>query len=72
MQHVWEKERHIQGFDGEIRGTETTWKTQAQMEDNINMDLQEMEWEGMDWNDVAENRGMWRAFVRVVMNVWVP
>jgi len=42
------------------------------MEDNINMDLQEMEWEGMDWNDVAENRGMWRAFVRVVMNVWVP
>jgi len=27
---------------------------------------------GMDWNDLAQDRGGWRAFVKVVMNLWVP
>ena len=40
-------------------------------EDNIKMDLQEVGWVGMDWNDLAENRDMWWAVVSVVMNLRV-
>lgn len=46
------KESCIQGFDGETWGKETTWKTQAQMEGNIKMYLQEItckEWTGLIW-----------------------
>jgi hypothetical protein len=41
-------------------------------EDNIKMDLQEMECEGMDWIDVAQDRDRWQALVNAVMNLQVP
>jgi len=40
--------------------------------DNIKMDLQELEWEGMDWIDVAQDTDRWRALVNAVMNFRVP
>jgi hypothetical protein len=43
----------MQGFGGETRGKETTWKTQARWENNIKMDLQEERWGRMDWTDLA-------------------
>jgi hypothetical protein len=36
------------------------------------MDLREIEWGGMDWIDVAQDRDQWRAFVNTVMNLLVP
>ena len=27
---------------------------------------------GMDWIDLAQDRERWRAFLNVVMNLWVP
>jgi hypothetical protein len=39
--------------------------------DNIKMDLQEIEWEGMDWSDLAQNRDRWRALENAVMNLRV-
>jgi hypothetical protein len=39
---------------------------------NIKMDLREIGWDGMDWIDLAENRGHWRALVNTVMNLRVP
>jgi hypothetical protein len=38
------------------------------------MDLREIrvEWDGMDWIDLAQDRDQWRALVNVVMNLWVP
>jgi hypothetical protein len=41
-------------------------------EDNIRMDLREIEWGGMDWIDLAQDRGQWRALVNMVMNLRVP
>jgi hypothetical protein len=39
--------------------------------DNIKMDLREIEWNGMDWIDPAQDRDQWRA-VNTVMNLRVP
>jgi hypothetical protein len=36
---------------------------------NIKMDYREMGWDGMDWIDLAQNRGQLRALVNTVMNL---
>jgi hypothetical protein len=41
------KEKCMQDFDGEKRRKETTWKTQALWENNIEMALKEIGWEGV-------------------------
>ena len=41
-------------------------------EDNIKMELQELGCGGMDWIDLAQDRGTCRALVRAVMNPRVP
>jgi hypothetical protein len=38
---------------------------------NIRMDLLEIGWGDVDWIDLAQDRDKWRAFVNVVMNIWV-
>jgi hypothetical protein len=40
--------------------------------DNIKMVLREIEWNGMDWVDQAQDRDQWRALVDAVMNLRVP
>jgi hypothetical protein len=41
-------------------------------EDNIKMDLIEIEWGGMDWINLAQDRDQWKALVNTVMNLRVP
>jgi hypothetical protein len=36
------------------------------------MDLKEIEWHGMDWIHLAQDRDKWRALVITVINLWVP
>jgi hypothetical protein len=40
--------------------------------DNINIDLRETGWDGMDLIDLAPDRDQWRALVNTVMNLRVP
>jgi hypothetical protein len=40
--------------------------------DNIKMGLREIEWSGMDWIDLGQDRTQWRSLVNKVMNLRVP
>jgi hypothetical protein len=40
--------------------------------DNIKMDLKEIGWDGMDLNELAQDRDQVTGLVSVVMNLWVP
>jgi hypothetical protein len=39
--------------------------------DNIKMYHIKIEWDGMNWIDLAEYRDQWRALVKMVMNLQV-
>ena len=41
-------------------------------EDNIKMDLREVGCDPRDWIALAEDKDQWQAYVRAVMNLWVP
>jgi hypothetical protein len=40
--------------------------------DNIKLDLKEIEWGGIDWIYLAEDRDQWRALLNTAMNLRVP
>jgi hypothetical protein len=39
---------------------------------NNKMNLREIEWDDMDWIDLAQDRDQWRALVNTVINLRVP
>jgi hypothetical protein len=57
---------------GKPEGKIRLGRSRRRWEDNIKMDIQEVECEGMDWIDLAEDRDRWRALVNAVMNLRVP
>jgi hypothetical protein len=39
---------------------------------DIKMDLRKIEWDGMDWIDLVQDRDQWRAVVSTGMKLRVP
>jgi hypothetical protein len=40
--------------------------------ENIEMDLKEVRWAGMDWIYQAQDRDRWQVLSNVVANLWIP
>ena len=57
---------------GKPEGNRSFRRPRRSWEDNIKMDIQEVQYEGMDWIELAQDRGRWRALVYAVMNLRVP
>jgi hypothetical protein len=41
-------------------------------ENIIRMDFRKIEWEGVDWFHLAQDRDHWQRLVNTVINLWVP
>jgi hypothetical protein len=57
---------------GKPEGRRPLGRPRRRWEANIKMDLREVECEGADWVDLAQDRDRWRALVYTVMNLRVP
>jgi hypothetical protein len=57
---------------GKPEGKRPLWRPVLRWEDNIKMDLQEVGCGSMDWIELAQNTGSWRALVNAIMNLRVP
>jgi hypothetical protein len=57
---------------GKPEGKRPLGRPKRRWEDNIEMELREIRWGGMDWIDLDQDREQWRALVNTVMNLRVP
>ena len=57
---------------GRSEGKSTLGRPRRIWENNIKMDLQEVGCGGMDWIELAQDRGRWRALLNAVMNRRIP
>jgi hypothetical protein len=57
---------------GKPEGKKPLRRPRCRWVDNIKMDLREIEWDGVDWIDMAQNREQWRALLNTLLNLRVP
>ena len=57
---------------GRPEGKRPLGRPRRRWEDNIKMDLREVGYDGGDWINLAQDRDLWRAYVRAAMNLRVP
>jgi hypothetical protein len=57
---------------GKPEGRRTLRIPRRRWADSIRMNLGGIEWDGVDWIDVAQDRDQWKALVNAVMNLRVP
>jgi hypothetical protein len=48
---------------GKLGGKRPLGRPRPGWMDNIKMNLREIGWDGVDWNDMAQDRDQWRALV---------
>jgi hypothetical protein len=53
---------------GKPEGKRPLGRPRRRWEDNITMDLGEIAWRGMGWNNMAQDRDQWRSLVNMVMS----
>jgi hypothetical protein len=53
------EEECVQDINGKARRKETLGRPKRRWVDNIKMDLREIEWDGVDWIDMAQDRDRW-------------
>jgi hypothetical protein len=68
----WEARNGYRILVGKPEGKRPLGRPRRRWVDNIKIDLREIECDGMDWINLAEDRDQWTAFVNTVMNLRVP
>jgi hypothetical protein len=69
---IWEKRNAYTILVGKPEGKRPLGRPRRKWVDNINMNLREIGFGGMDWIDLAQDTDQWRALVSMVMNLRVP
>jgi len=57
---------------GKPEGKRQLGRPRLRWEDNIDMNLWEVGYEGMDWINLAQDMDRWQALVNAVLNFQVP
>jgi len=57
---------------GKPEGKRLFARSRRRWKDNIKMDVRELEWEGVDWMHLAQDREEWRNLVNTVTKLRVP
>jgi hypothetical protein len=65
-------ETFIKILVGKPEGKRPLGRPRHRWEDNIKMDLREIEWEGVEWIHMVQDREQWCALVNTVMKLRVP
>ena len=58
-------------LDGRPEGKRPLGRARRRWEENIEMDLQEVDWRGMDCIDLAQDRNRSQAFLNAVLSIWL-
>jgi hypothetical protein len=69
---MWEKGNEYRILVGKPEVRRPLGRPRRRWVDNINMDLREIGWNGMDWIDMAQDRDQWRALLNKILNLRVP
>ena len=72
MERMGDRRVEYRVWVGRPDGKRPLERSRPRWDDNFKMDLQQMEWGGVDWVDVAQDRDRWRALVHAATNFWVP
>jgi hypothetical protein len=67
-----EKRNAYRMLVGKPEGKRRLGRSRRRWVDDINIDLREIGWDGVDWIDLAQDRDQWRALVNTVMNLRAP
>jgi hypothetical protein len=68
---IWEKTNAYRLFVGKPEGKRPLGRSRRRLVNNIQMDLSETGWGGVDYIGLARNRDKWRALENEVMNLRV-
>jgi hypothetical protein len=63
---------HVEPLVGNSVGKRPLGRPRRRRKKNIEVELREIEWAGMDWIDLTQNWDQQRALVNMVMNIRAP
>jgi hypothetical protein len=67
-----EKKNAYRILMGKPEGKRPLGRPRRRWVENIRMDLGQVEWGGVDWIGVAQDKNRWSALVNLVLNLRVP
>jgi hypothetical protein len=67
-----EKRNAYRALADKLEGNRPLGKPRHRWKKNIKTDFSEIEWGGMDWIDLTQDRDQWRVLVNTLMNIRVP